>query len=139
HPTAVAGWRWASNNSILARVGQSYRRAAARTAKNGEPGYEWLENARRYGRMADPPDDRDVDVVGVNPCSEQSLHDYLRTLKYAYLYAKTVTLMPTHDARVNAVTMKNRRIGCSMSGITQAIAKFGYREFLRLCDAGYAE
>lgn len=157
HPAAVAGWRWASNNSILAKVGQSYARAARRTAKNGEPGYQWLENARAYSRMGDPPDHRDAQVLGTNPCNEQPLEDrelcnlvetypahhetpgeYLRTLKYAYLYAKTVTLLPTHDPRTNAVTMKNRRIGCSMSGIVQAIARHGYHPFFKdFCDRGY--
>lgn len=85
-------------------------------------------------------EDRELcNLVETYPANHDSLVEYLRTLKFAYLYAKTVTLMPTHDQRVNAVTMKNRRIGCSMSGITQAVAKFGYREFLRLCDAGYEE
>src|SRR5262249_52759227 len=65
---ALDSHRWASNNSIFAAVGQSYARQAARTAKNGEPGYFWIDNARRYGRMADPPDNRDGDVLGGNPC-----------------------------------------------------------------------
>ncbi len=154
---AVDGWRWASNNSVFAKVGQSYARAARLTAKNGEPGYFWLDNARRYGRMIDPPCDRDLEALGANPCSEQTLHDFelcnlvetfpfhhanakefKRTLKFAYLYAKAVTLVPTHNERTNAVMLKNRRIGCSMSGIAQAMKKFGRRGFLELCDEGYA-
>ena len=154
---ALSSHRWASNNSIFAKVGQKYAAAAKRTSKNGEPGYAWLENAQRYGRMIDPPNDKDAKALGANPCNEQTLHDrelcnlvetfpfnhntikeYRRTLKFAYLYAKSVTLVPTHDARTNAVTMANRRIGCSMSGVVQAIAKFGYRGFVDLCDDGYA-
>jgi hypothetical protein len=148
--------RWASNNSIFAEVGMDYSKFAERTAQNGEPGYEWLDNARAYGRMGHPPNWRDRRVAGANPCVEQSLEDrelcclvetfpgnhesyedYERTLKYAYLYAKSVTLMQTHDKRTNQVLLRNRRIGASMSGITQAIKRHGRREFFNWCDAGY--
>lgn len=47
------------------------------------------------------------------------MEDYLRTLKFAMLYAKTVTLGPTQWDGTNAVMGRNRRIGCSMSGIAQ--------------------
>ena len=72
---ALSGWRWTSNNSIRAEVGMNYERVAAQTAQNGEPGYLWLENARAYGRLADPADHRDAKVAGANPCVEQSLED----------------------------------------------------------------
>lgn len=149
--------RWASNNSVFAEEGMDYSKVAALTAKNGEPGYQWLDNARKFSRMRGTPDYSDMRVAGANPCVEQSLEDrelcclvetfpgrhetfedYKKTLKYAYLYAKTVTLIPTHDARTNTVMMRNRRIGCSMSGITQAMQKFGRRKFLnQFCDEGY--
>lgn len=154
---ALMHHRWASNNSIFGSVGMDYTKVAEMTAKNGEPGYQWLDNARQYGRMRGTPDFSDMRVAGANPCVEQSLEDrelcclvetfpglhesfedYKKTLKYAYLYAKTVTLMPTHDDRTNTVMMRNRRIGCSMSGITQAMAKFGRRNFFTaFCDGGY--
>jgi adenosylcobalamin-dependent ribonucleoside-triphosphate reductase len=156
HAAAIDSHRWASNNSIFATVGQGYSKQARLTAKNGEPGYFWLENARAYGRMKDPPNHKDIKVMGGNPCLEQSLHDgelcnlietfpfhhanlkeYKRTVKFAYLYAKAVTLVPTHNAKTNAVTLKNRRIGCSMSGIVQAIKKFGRRAFFNMCDETY--
>lgn len=153
---ALAGWRWTSNNSVRAQLGMDYRLVAAHTAKNGEPGYLWLENARAFGRMLDPPDHRDMRVAGANPCVEQSLEDqelcclvetfparhdsyddFERTLKWAYLYAKTVTLLPTHDPRANAVLLRNRRIGTSQSGIVQNFARVGRREHFRWCDRGY--
>lgn len=154
---ALDSHRWASNNSIFAAVGQNYSRAARLTAKNGEPGYLWLDNARAYGRMADQANHVDARAMGANPCSEQTLWDHelcclvenfpahhanlkelKRTLKYSYLYAKVVTLVPTHNARTNAVAMRNRRIGCSMSGVVQAIRKFGRRKFFQMCDEAYA-
>lgn len=148
--------RWASNNSIFASVGMDYSQIAKKIALNGEPGLVWLDAMRKFGRMVDPPDFKDLRVMGSNPCSEQSLEsyelcclvetfpahhdnleDYLLTLKFAFLYAKTVTLVPTHDIRTNAVMMRNKRIGCSMSGIIQAMNKLGRREFLNWCDYGY--
>jgi ribonucleoside-triphosphate reductase len=152
----VLEYRWASNNSIFAEVGMDYAEAARRTAVNGEPGFLWLANARAYGRMKEPPNHVDEQAEGSNPCVEQtlwdrelcclvetypayhdSLDDFKETLRVAYEYAKTVTLVPTHDARTNAVMMRNRRIGCSMTGITQAIHKLGYRRFLNWCDEAY--
>jgi len=148
--------RWASNNSIIAHVGMDYADIARRTAFNGEPGYLWLDNARAYGRMRDPPDWADRLAEGSNPCMEQtlwdrelcclvetypahheSLKDYRETLRFAYLYAKTVTLVPTHDVGTNAVMLRNRRIGCSMTGIIQAINRHGYRPFMSWCDDAY--
>ena len=149
--------RWASNNSLFAKVGMDYTSAAKRTAFNGEPGYAWLENMQDYSRMCDPPDNKDYRVAGGNPCNEQSLEDnelctlvenfpahcdglddFLDTLKMSYLYAKTITLMPTHDSEVNSVMQRNRRIGCSLSGIIQAMNKVGRREFLDWCNEGYS-
>lgn len=74
------------------------------------------------------------------PCNHEDSEDYMRTLKFAYLYAKTVTLLPTHNARTNQVTLRNRRIGLSQSGIIQSFEKFGRRAVLSdFCDAGYNE
>ncbi len=149
-------YRWASNNSVFARIGMDYSDVARRTVINGEPGYLWMENVRAYGRMKDPPAWADAEAEGSNPCVEQSLwdrelcclvetfpahheslDDYLRTLQIAYLYAKTVTLVPTHDSRTNAVMLRNRRMGCSMTGIVQAINRLGYRTFFHWCDKAY--
>jgi ribonucleoside-triphosphate reductase len=148
--------RWASNNSVFGEVGMDYSEIAERIAHNGEPGIIWLENMRMYSRTRDELDGKDYRVMGSNPCAEQSLEsgelcclvetfpaqhesleDWVRTLKYAYLYAKTVTLVPTHVPLTNAVTMRNRRIGCSQSGIIQAINKFGRRNYLDHCDMGF--
>lgn len=149
--------RWASNNSVFGEVGMDYSHLVDRIADNGEPGIIWLDAMRKYGRMSDPITNADERAMGSNPCSEQTLEsfelcclvetfpahhdglqDYLKTLKFAYLYAKTVTLVPTHDSRVNAVMLRNRRIGCSMSGITQAVEKFGrHKFFTEFCNEGY--
>jgi len=135
---------WNSNNSIFANIGMDYTEVVKRIAINGEPGLAWLENMQSYSRMIDPIDNKDHKVKGGNPCLEQSLEsfelcclvesfpfrhstkeEYIRTLKFAYLYAKTVTLCNTHWPKTNRVLMRNRRIGCSISGISQMIAKHG--------------
>ena len=154
HP--VSKYRWASNNSILAYKGMDYSKYVDQIVNSGEPGFIWLENIREYSRMKDPRDNKDFRVMGCNPCGEQSLEDrelcclvetfpekhddltdYLKTLKVAYLYAKSVTLIATHDERTNAVLMRNRRIGCSMSGVEQAKEKFGINMFRDFCEQGY--
>lgn len=73
------------------------------------------------------------------PSRHESLSDYLQTLKYAYMYCKTVTLLPTHSQITNQVQMRNRRIGVSQSGIVENIQKVGFREHMRWCDEGYQE
>jgi adenosylcobalamin-dependent ribonucleoside-triphosphate reductase len=148
--------RWASNNSILATIGMDYSKYALDTSINGEPGYFWVDNAQKYGRFIDPPNWKDRRALGTNPCSEQTLEsfelcnlvesypsnhetleDWITTLKFAYLYAKSVTLLLTHDERTNAVMGRNRRIGLSTSGIIDSFNKFGRRETLSAMDKGY--
>jgi hypothetical protein len=152
----LADYRWGSNNSFHAKVGMDYAWHAEQSQKNGEPGYIWLDNARHYGRMKDGLKDDDLQVMGFNPCVEQQLEDgelccltetfpashesyedYLITLKIAYLYAKTVTLARTHWPETNAIMLKNRRIGLSMSGIVQAFQTLGRRTFFNWCDNAY--
>lgn len=147
---------WSSNNSIFAEIGMNYNDAATRTKTNGEPGYAWLENMQKFSRMVDKADNKDHRVRGGNPCLEQSLDpwelcnlaetypdnhtdldDYKRTLKFAYLYAKTVTLGKTHWPETNRVMLRNRRIGCSMSGIAQFISSRGINVLKQWCEEGY--
>lgn len=156
NPEAREWARWASNNSVIVSTDSDFSHTAALTAKNGEPGYLFLKNAQDYGRMKDLPNYLDHGAEGANPCVEQtlwdhelcclvetfpvkceSLEDYRRTLKFAYLYAKTVTLVPTHSERTNSVMLRNRRIGCSQTGIQDNIARIGLRRHLEWCDTGY--
>jgi len=107
---------WASNNSIFAEIGMDYKETATRTAKTAEPGYIWLQNARKYGRMQENDADfKDNRLSGFNPCGEigledselcnlvelfptnhETLEDFKTTIKYAYMYAKSITLLNTH-------------------------------------------
>lgn len=153
-----ANFGWLSNNSVYATLGMNYEKICEKVRQNGEPGFAWLDNMQQYGRMADPPNFKDRRAKGGNPCLEQTLEsyemcclvetfpakhdsfeDFVRTLRSAFLYAKTVTLGSTHWKRTNEVMLRNRRIGCSMSGIAQFISHKGMGELQRWCDKGYTE
>jgi len=150
------GWGWTSNNSIFAQIGQDYSHAAERTARNGEPGYAWLSNMQNFSRMNNGPDFKDHRARGGNPCLEQTLEpyelcclvetypanhddlaDYKRTLKFAYMYAKTVTLGATHWPETNRVLLRNRRIGTSMTGIAQFITNNSIETLRAWAESGY--
>ncbi len=151
-----APYGWTSNNSVDAVIGMDYNPFEKRNNVNGEPGFIWMDNARAFGRMCEEPNYLDEKAAGVNPCGEQTLEpyelcclvetfptrnanyqDYQRTLKFAYLYAKTVTLCNTHWPETNRVMMRNRRIGTSMSGIAQFIDTNGVEALAEYCDLGY--
>jgi len=150
------GWAWMSNNSVEVSVGQDLSPIVDGIARNGEPGVIWMDMSRKYGRLIDAPNNKDHRVAGFNPCAEQSLEsyecctlvetylgrhesleDYRRTLKFAYLYAKTVTLLPTHWEETNAIMQRNRRIGTSMSGIADFTDKVGMPVLREWMDQGY--
>jgi adenosylcobalamin-dependent ribonucleoside-triphosphate reductase len=150
------GWAWMSNNSIAAEVGTKYEDYVDLIADNGEPGFIWLDVARDYGRLADAPDYKDSRIMGFNPCAEQPLEsyelctlvevhlnrheskeDFLKTLKFAYLYGKTVTLMPTHWQQTNGIMQRNRRIGTSLTGIAAFADEHGLPTTREWMDEGY--
>lgn len=152
------GWGHLSNNSVYAHVGLDYSFLVDRIALNGEPGLYWNGVASSRGRLSDPADDKEYRTVGINPCGEQplednelctlvetfpsrhaDLQDYLRTLKFAYLYGKTVTLLMTRWPETNEVMIRNRRIGTSMTGVAQFAEKNGWAELRRWQDKGYKE
>jgi ribonucleoside-triphosphate reductase len=150
------GWAWMSNNSVEVSVGSDFSRIVDGIVRNGEPGVIWLDVSRKFGRLADPENNKDWRVAGYNPCAEQSLEsfecctlvetylnrhenldDFLRTLKFAYLYAKTVTLLPTHWEETNAIMQRNRRIGTSVSGVANFADTKGLPVLREWLDEGY--
>ena len=153
---ANPGWGWMSNNSVVAEVGTDFSPIVDGIIRNGEPGVLWMDISRKYGRLIDPPNNKDHRIMGYNPCAEQSLEsyemctlvetylnrhedleDYKRTLKFAYLYAKTVTLLPTHWEETNAIMQRNRRIGTSMSGVANFADRIGMPVLREWMDEGY--
>lgn len=72
------------------------------------------------------------------PHAHESAEDYVATLRSALLYAKSVTLGPVHWPQSEAIMRRNRRIGCSMSGVAQFVAARGIDTLRDWCELGYA-
>jgi ribonucleoside-triphosphate reductase (thioredoxin) len=153
-----AEWGWMSNNTLVVKDEFDYNTIVDRIADNGEPGLLWLDTMQRYGRTGDLPDNKDWRALGTNPCAEislesfelcnlvevhldraESVDDFLRTIKFAYLFAKTVTLLPTHWPETNAVIQRNRRIGTSLTGIAGFVDMHGLSTFREWANVGYDE
>ena len=136
HPER-AEYGWLSNNSIKCNVGDDYSVIAEHIKNgNGEPGIIWLDNMREFSRMDGKKTYEDKLVMLPNPCGEISLEsyelcnlteifinrqdsekDFINTLKYAYMYAKIVSMCKTNWEETNKVVEKNRRLGISLTGI----------------------
>lgn len=146
---------WASNNSVIGDEIEDYSSIAKNIFYNGEPGIVWKENIAKYGRMGELKYDN---AVGVNPCSEIPLahmemcnlvevymmnaddeYDFQRTLKFAYLYTKAITL--TYEwishPKSRKIMMKNRRVGVSTTGIAQFLTNHSVKELIQWWDNGY--
>lgn len=78
-------------------------------------------------------------LVTVHLQNAESKEDFLRTLKFAFLYAKTVTLVPTPWTKTNSVMQRNRRIGLSLTGITDVSDKSGLPQMRDWMQDGYNE
>lgn len=146
-----------SNNSVFVEPGTDYAPMVQSIIDGGgEPGFMWMGLARDYGRLVDPANFKDHRAAGGNPCLEQTLEhmelctlvetfpskhetfaDYRDTLKHAYLYGKAVTLMPTKWPETNEVMQRNRRIGCSPSGLAEFVESRGWAELRSWMDEGY--
>ena len=151
-------WAFMSNNSVEVTADTELTSIVEGIKLNGEPGVIWIDTTRNYGRLIDAPDYKDHRVAGFNPCAEQPLEsyelctlcevflnrhetreDFLRSLKFAYLYGKTVTLLPTHWDETNAIMQRNRRIGTSVSGIANFADNQGLLTLREWLDSGYEE
>ena len=153
-----ASYGWVSNNSVYADGVEDYSQLAEATWNNGEPGYAWMNNVHRFGRMNGITDTQDWSAIGFNPCGEQPLEhkemctlveiflpnihskqEFRRVIKFAYLYAKTVSLANewVSDPVNRKVMMDNRRIGLSLTGITQFLGAQGMDTLNDWMDHGY--
>jgi len=158
-----ADFGWASNNSVVITNDISkedrykiYSDLKDRIIDNGEPGIFWIDNAKEKGRTIDPVNNKDHKIMGTNPCGEQSLEssevcnlsevyisnndtldEYLDSLRVAYLYGKTVSLGDIHWEETDTIVKRNRRLGISNSGIADFITKHGLEELKIWLDTGY--
>lgn len=153
---------WMSNNSIIIKELDDLKalpNIAERVRNNGEPGLINLLNIQKYGRYGEKSEDK---ATSTNPCAEIPLESYElcnlaevfptrcvdengefskeefeRVLSLAALYTSTVSLLPTHDPKTNAVVARNRRTGVSLSGIADWMADHAATNVITWLDDGY--
>lgn len=67
-----------------------------------------------------------------------SLDDFKKTLKYSYLFGKTITLLSGRWAESNRVMLRNRRVGASATGFAQFLAHNSTANLMSWLEEGYA-
>ena len=153
-----ASFGWCSNNSIYAKIGMNYEPIAQRIYANGEPGIFWIDTARHRGRLCDSPDERDAAIRGMNPCGEIPLESaeccnlaevffnlcggniaiFLDAVRCATIYSTTVAAAAKFQwEESQAVLERNRRIGVSVTGVAQFLAKNDMETLGKWLDCGY--
>jgi len=147
---------WMSNNTVVLTQSEEFQKLpqiAKRIQSNGEPGIMNLINVQKYGRYGNESEDK---AWLANPCSEIPLEsfelcnlaevfaarcnteeEFYEALEYATFYASTVSLLPTHRTETNAIIVRNRRIGVSLSGVADMLDEFGATELTRKLRKGY--
>ncbi len=159
-----ASWMHSSNNSIMLEdYIDDYSKYVPLISKNGEPGFIWLNNARKFGRINDTEIDKsllykDKNALGANPCNEQTLENYemcclvetfpakcknkqefKNVVKIAYIYAKITNLGYSHWKETAEVMNRNRRIGVSISGVYDFMQKIDFDEMIDWLNETYIE
>lgn len=104
--------------------------------ENPEDTYCFTENLKHKGVFANVLTHQ-CNLVETFPTKHESLDDFLVTIKYAYLYAKTVTLLATNWTETNRAMLRNRRIGLSVTGVAQFIANHGVNELKQWFEKGF--
>ncbi len=147
---------WISNNTVVLEKNEDFQKLpliAKHIKDNGEPGIMNLINVQKYARYGEKVKDK---AWLANPCSEIALESFelcnlaevfharcenettfYKALEFATFYASTVALLPTHRSETNAILMRNRRIGVSLSGITDMLDLLGTAELTRRLQKGY--
>ena len=147
---------WMSNNTVVLEKTEDFEKLpmiAKHIRDNGEPGIMNLINVQKYARYGEQSEDK---AWLANPCSEIPLEsfelcnlaevfparcikedEFYDALEYATFYASTVSLLPTHRPETNAIVVRNRRIGVSLSGVADMLDAHGATELTRRIRKGY--
>lgn len=147
---------WMSNNTVVLEQTEDFEKLpviSKHIRDNGEPGIMNLINVQKYARYGEESKDK---ASLANPCSEIPLEsfelcnlaevfpsrcvkedDFYEALEYATFYASTVSLLQTHRPETNKIILRNRRIGVSISGITDMLDLHGTTELTCRLRKGY--
>jgi ribonucleoside-diphosphate reductase alpha chain len=147
---------WMSNNTVVLTQREEFEKLpkiAKRIRDNGEPGIMNLINVQKYARYGTESEEK---AWLANPCSEiplesfelcnlaevfaarcESEEEFYEALRSATFYASTVALLPTHRSETNAIVVRNRRIGISLSGVADMLDELGATELTKRLRYGY--
>jgi len=153
-----AEFGYLSNNSVILEESEDFDQLgmiADRVVKNGEPGFINLVTLNQ-GRLGKNDNIREDNATGINPCGEQPLEScelcclvetaptrcktvdvWYKAVEYATVYASSITLLPTHSHRTNAVMARNRRIGVSIIDVTGWLHEEGSHNVTKYLRKGY--
>lgn len=160
----VPNWRAMSNNSVVCNdFNQLPDQFWQGYMGNGEPyGLINLKNAREFGRVGETQYS-DPDVMGFNPCAEQSLANYetcclaeihlpniesqeelLKVAKYLYRINKHSLALKCHQEKTQDIVNKNMRMGIGITGYCMSTKKQknwlkGCYKILREYDIAYSK
>lgn len=73
--------------------------------------------------------------------NHDSFYDFKRSIKFAYLYSKTITLLSPFikDEEQRDIMLSNRRIGLGLTGIAQFVEREGITKTREFLQKGYNE
>lgn len=136
----VPNWRAMSNNSVICNdINMLPDQFWEGYQGNGEPyGLINLKLSREIGRLGETQYP-DPEVMGYNPCGEQSLanfetcclsevflpnitsyEEFVKTIKYLYRINKHSLRLPCHFEETEEIVHKNMRMGIGVTGYLQA-------------------
>jgi ribonucleotide reductase alpha subunit len=160
----IPSYRAMSNNSVVcSNISDLHEYFWDGYEGKGEPyGLINLELSRKIGRLGETQYS-DPEVMGYNPCAEQSLapyetcclaevflpnvnseEEFLDILELLYRINKHSLLLPSHNKETEHIVHKNMRMGIGLTGILQASEEqnswmnAGYK-YLRSFDDIYSE
>lgn len=160
----IPSWRAMSNNSVACDdISTLHEYFWDGYEGKGEPyGLINLDLSRKIGRLGET-EYPDPEVIGYNPCAEQSLapyetcclaevflpnvesrEEFLDILELLYRINKHSLTLPSHHPETEKIVHKNMRMGIGLTGILQATEEQnswmsdGY-EYLRDFDNRYSE
>jgi ribonucleotide reductase alpha subunit len=161
---SIPSWRAMSNNSVACeKIEDLHEYFWDGYEGKGEPyGLINLSLSRKVGRLGET-EYPDPEVMGYNPCAEQSLapyetcclaevflpnveskEEFLDILELLYRINKHSLTLPSHNIETETIVHKNMRMGIGLTGILQATLeqnswmREGY-EYLRDFDNRYSE
>lgn len=135
----IPNWRAMSNNSVVCDDISRLPEEFWETYNQGEPyGLINLKLSRSVGRLGETQY-TDPDVMGYNPCAEQSLANFetcclaelyinameskeelIKVAKYLYRICKHSLALPCHNKETEDIVHKNMRMGIGITGVWQA-------------------